>query len=219
MRILIVEDDETLADGLTVGLRLAGFTPEQVATCADARQALAQNGFAGVVLDLMLPDGSGLEILAELRATGSRLPVLLLSALDEVCDRIAGLDAGADDYLGKPFDLNELGARLRAILRRGEGRAAAELSWNGLVVDPSRMRGRRDGSDITFSQREFVILTALMERPGAILDKAALEERLYGWQEGVESNTVEVHVHKLRAKLGADFIETVRGVGYRLAGP
>ncbi|MFD1912070.1 response regulator [Halodurantibacterium flavum] len=219
MRILIVEDDETLADGLTVGLRLSGFTPEHVATCADAREALGQDGFAGVVLDLMLPDGSGLDILGELRAKGSRLPVLLLTALDDVRDRIAGLDAGADDYLGKPFDLEELGARLRAILRRGEGRATAELAWNGLVVDPARMRGCRDGAEMAFSQREFVILTALMERPGAILDKAALEERLYGWQEGVESNTVEVHVHKLRAKLGADFIETVRGAGYRLAGP
>lgn len=108
---------------------------------------------------------------------------------------------------------------MRAILRRGEGRAAAEVSWNGLVVDPSRMRGHCDGSEVSFSQREFVILTALMERPGAILDKVALEEQLYGWQEGVESNTVEVHVHKLRAKLGANFIETVRGAGYRLAGP
>ena len=214
-----MKDDETLADALTVGLRLSGFTHEYVATCADAREALAQDGFAGVVLDLMLPDGSGLDILGELRAAGSRLPVLLLRALDEVRDRIAGLAAGADDYPGKPFDLEELGTRLRTILRRGEGRAAAELAWNGLVVDPSRLRARRDGAEIAFSQREFVILTALMERPGAILDKAALEERLYGWQEGVESNTVEVHIHKLRAKLGAGFIESVRGAGYRLAGP
>lgn len=219
MRVLIVEDDETLADGLTVGLKLAGFTPDTVTSCADARDALAQGGFAAMVLDVMLPDGSGLDLLATLRAEGSRLPVLLLTALDQVQNRITGLDSGADDYLGKPFDLDELAARLRAILRRGEGRATAEIAWNGLTVCPASMRGWREGTELTFSQREFVILTALLERPGAILPKATLEERLYGWQEGVESNTVEVHIHKLRAKLGANFIETVRGAGYRLAEP
>ncbi|PHP27395.1 response regulator [Limimaricola cinnabarinus] len=217
MRILIVEDDETLADGLSVGLRLQGFTPELVTCCADAREALAQGGFSAVVLDLMLPDGSGLDLLAALRAGGDRVPVLLLTALDQVRDRIGGLDAGADDYLGKPFDLGEVSARLRAIIRRAEGRASALLEWNGLRLDPSRMRGEMAGRELRFSRREFAVLRALIETPGVIVEKDRLEERLYGWQEGVESNAVEVHVHKLRAKLGAGFIETVRGVGYRLA--
>ena len=219
MRVLIVEDDPVLSDGLAVGLRLSGFTADAVGTLADARAALEGGDFAGMVLDIMLPDGSGLDLLAELRATGDRLPVLLLTARDQVRDRIAGLDAGADDYLGKPFDLGELAARLRAMQRRQEGRAAAVIEWNGLLLDPARMRGTRDGAEIRFSRHEFTILQALIERPGAILPKPVLEERLYGWQEDVESNTIEVHVHKLRAKLGAGFIETVRGAGYRLAEP
>jgi len=219
MRLLIVEDDPVLSNGLAVGLGLSGFTADTVGTLADARAALEGGDFAGMVLDIMLPDGSGLDLLAELRAADSRLPVLLLTARDRVRDRVMGLDAGADDYLGKPFDLDELAARLRAMLRRHEGRAAAVIEWNGLALDPARMRGARNGAEIPFSRREFTILQALIERPGAILAKAALEERLYGWQEEVESNTVEVHVHKLRAKLGAGFIETVRGAGYRLADP
>ncbi|MFA5539955.1 MAG: winged helix-turn-helix domain-containing protein [Gemmobacter sp.] len=219
MRLLIVEDDDLLRDGLAVGLRLAGFSPEPVATCADARAALAVGGFEAVVLDLMLPDGSGLDLLREIRAGGNALPVLLLTARDGLDDRVAGLDSGADDYLGKPFELDELGARLRAILRRAQGRAEAEVAWNGLTLDPARMKGWQDGAEIAFSPREFTLLQALLERPGAILSKSFLEERLYGWQEDVESNTVEVHVHKLRAKLGGGFIQTVRGAGYRLADP
>ncbi|WP_343502400.1 response regulator [Alloyangia pacifica] len=217
MRILIVEDDPVLSEGLSVGLGLSGFTADAVATLGDARAALAGSDFAGLVLDLMLPDGSGLELLSEIRRGGSELPVLLLTARDQVRDRIEGLDAGADDYLGKPFDLHELAARLRAILRRAEGRAASVLRWNGLELDPSRMRGVFNGAPLSFSRREFAVLHALMERPGQILSKPALEERLYGWQEEIESNTVEVHVHHLRAKLGRGFIETVRGLGYRVA--
>ncbi|MFC3570097.1 response regulator transcription factor [Paracoccus sp. TOH] len=219
MRLLIVEDDPVLSDGLGVGLRLSGFTVDTVATLADARAALQGGGFAGMVLDIMLPDGSGLELLADLRGAGSRIPVLLLTARDQVRDRVCGLDAGADDYLGKPFDLAELAARLRAMLRRQEGRASAVMEWNGLALDPATMRGRRNGDAIPFSRREFTILQALIEHPGAILAKSVLEERLYGWQGEVESNTVEVHIHKLRAKLGTAFIETVRGAGYRLGNP
>lgn len=218
MRILVVEDDEMLLDGLTVGLRLAGFTPDGVSTRADALLALQDGEFDGMVLDLMLPDGSGLDVLDWLRGRGSRLPVLLLTARDQVRDRVAGLDAGADDYLGKPFDLEELAARLRAILRRAEGRASGVIEWNALRLDTARLSGTIDGRPVSFSRREFAILQALLERPGTILGRRALEERLYGWQEEIESNAVEVHVHKLRAKLGAGFIETVRGVGYRLAG-
>ena len=217
MRLLIVEDDDMLRDGLTVGLRLAGFSPDAVANCADARVALANGAFQVMVLDLMLPDGSGLDVLRGLREAGNDLPILLLTARDQLDDRVAGLDAGADDYLGKPFALEELAARLRAILRRRQGRAGGMLHWNGLDLDPARMRGEIDGQEVRFSNREFTVLQALIERPGAILAKSVLEDRLYGWQEEVESNTVEVHIHKLRAKLGAGFIETVRGMGYRLA--
>ncbi|WP_138933461.1 response regulator [Roseovarius arcticus] len=218
MRVLIVEDDESLADGLSVGLRLTGLTPETVTTIADAREAMAHGGFSAVVLDIMLPDGTGLEFLTQLRSQGDDTPVLLLTALDQVQDRVAGLDVGADDYLGKPFDLSEVSARLRAIVRRAEGRADSSIAWNGLKIDPARMSGRRDDRHIEFSPREFTILRALLERPGAILSKSVLEDRLYGWQDGVESNAVEVHIHKLRSKLGTEFIQTVRGAGYRLAG-
>ncbi len=216
MRLLVVEDDEILLDGLKVGLQLCGFTIDAVTTAADAGAAVAADTFDAVILDLMLPDGSGLDVLSTMRNAKDRTPVLLLTAKDEVRDRIEGLDAGADDYLGKPFDLDEVAARLRAIVRRGQGRAESTLNWNGLALDPARMIATRAGSSISLSRREFVILQALMEAPGVIQSKSLLEQKLYGWQEDVESNTIEVHVHKLRSKLGADFIETVRGAGYRL---
>jgi two-component system, OmpR family, response regulator QseB len=216
MRILVVEDDPVLSDGLRAGLRMFGAALDIVANCADGRAALAESEFDALVLDLMLPDGSGLDLLADMRAGGDRTPVLLLTALDEISDRVKGLDAGADDYLGKPFDLNELGARLRAISRRQVGRASPFLSCNGIVLDPARMSVVADGEIIGLSRREFAVLEALMERPGLLRSKGMLEERIYGWQEEVESNTVEVHVHKLRAKLGRNVIETVRGLGYRM---
>ncbi|MBC7311125.1 MAG: response regulator transcription factor [Rhizobium sp.] len=216
MRLLVVEDDEVLSDGLKVGLNMLGFTVDAVGRVADACEAVAVNRFDAIVLDLMLPDGSGLDVLAQLRASGERTPVLLLTARDEVGDRIAGLDAGADDYLGKPFDLDELAARLRAIIRRAQGRAESRPQWRGVTLDPARMSAERDGRTVPLSRREFTILQALMDNPGTIQSKTALEQKLYGWQEDVESNTVEVHVHKIRAKLGPDLIETVRGVGYRL---
>lgn len=219
MRILVVEDDVVLLDGLKVGLGLSGFTVDAVATVADATEALAADRFDAVVLDRMLPDGSGLEVLAGLRERGDRTPVLLLTAKDGTADRIDGLDAGADDYLGKPFDLDEVAARLRAITRRAEGRARPELRCGAIVLDLAAMAARKGDDDVPLSRREFSILQALMENPGMIHSKQSLEKRLYGWQEDVESNTVEVHVHKLRAKLGAASIETVRGVGYRIGKP
>lgn len=218
MRLLVVEDDEILLDGLKVGLQMCGFTVDAVACAADADAAVAADSFDAVILDLMLPDGSGLDVLAAMRRSGDRTPVLLLTAKDEVADRIVGLDSGADDYIGKPFDLDEVAARLRAIVRRGHGRASGQLEWKDVVLDPARMSASRDGNPVSLSRREFVILQSLMEAPGVIQSRSTLEEKLYGWQEEVESNTVEVHVHKLRAKLGAAFIETVRGAGYRLRG-
>lgn len=219
MRVLVVEDDDVLRDGLSVGLTMQGMTIDTVSRAGDAVLALETTYFDAVVLDLMLPDGSGHDVLAFLRGRSDATPVLVLTARDGVSDRVAGLDAGADDYVGKPFDLDELAARLRAIVRRAHGRPSAELSWNELVIDPGTMDSRFRGASIAFSPREFSIISALMERPGAIVAKSRLEERLYGWQEEVESNTVEVHIHHLRAKLGSDFIETVRGVGYRLRAP
>lgn len=216
MRILVVEDDPVLADGLKVGLGLAGSTVDVVFTAADARAALSASRFDAVVLDRMLPDGAGLDILADLRRQGDATPVLLLTALDETSDRIAGLDAGADDYLGKPFDLDELAARLRAIARRREGRAGPLLEAAGIVLDPATSVVTVGGKAVSLSRREFAVLSALMEWPGVIRSRAELEDRLYGWQEEVESNAVEVHIHNLRAKIGRTAIETVRGLGYRL---
>jgi two-component system, OmpR family, response regulator QseB len=216
MRILLVEDDSVLLDGLRVGLGLHGFTVDGVASCEDARAALHASGFDAIILDLMLPDGSGLDVLRELRNRQDPTPVLLLTAKDTVADRIGGLDSGADDYLGKPFDLDEVAARLRAISRRAAGRASPTLTWNGIRLDPGQRAAEMDGEPVALSRREFSVLEALMRHPGAVLSKDQLAERLYGWQEDVESNAVEVHVHNLRAKIGRGAIETVRGLGYRL---
>ena len=200
MRILVVEDDPVLANGLKIGLGLAGATVDLAETCADARAALETTAYDAVVLDVMLPDGSGLSVLKAMRSGKDRTPVLLLTALDEVSDRIAGLDTGADDYLGKPFDLDELAARVRAVARRGTGRAEPCLSAGGIVLDPSQLAATVGGTPVNLSRREFAVLSALMERPGTIRSKSEIEDRLYGWQEEVESNA----------------IETVRGLGYRM---
>lgn len=217
MRILIVEDDPVLLDGLRVGLGLASFTVDAVATCEDAFAALRANRYRAVVLDLMLPDGSGLDVLASLRKRQDTTPVVLLTARDQVEERIAGLDAGADDYVGKPFDLDELAARVRAAARRGGGVASAVLQWRGVLLDPGQQTVSLDGAPLNLTRREFGVLRKLMEYPGSTVSKTSLEETLYGWDEEVESNAVEVHVHNLRNKLGSRFIRTIRGLGYRLA--
>ncbi|RJG51994.1 response regulator [Sphingobium terrigena] len=214
MRILLVEDDDILRDGIVVGLGLEGFEVDAVACLADARAAIGDH--AGVVLDIGLPDGSGLDLLAEWRRAGVEIPVLLLTARDMVADRVEGLDRGADDYLGKPFDLTELSARLRAIMRRASGRASGDLELGALIISEARRSVALDGEEIAVSRREFAILHALAERPGHVLSRSQLEDRIYGWQEEIESNAVEVHIHKLRAKLGRSRIETVRGEGYRI---
>jgi two-component system, OmpR family, response regulator QseB len=219
MRILIVEDDAVLRNGLQVGLGLHGFVAEPAANLDEARAALAAAAFSVVVLDWMLPDGSGVDLLPQIRACEPPPPVILLTARDTVADRIEGLDAGADDYLGKPFDLDELAARIRAVSRRAAGRTSPLLEWRGLVLDPAQRSVGLDGVDVPVSRREFAILHALMERPGTVLSRAQLEDRLYGWDTEVESNAVEVHIHNLRGKLGRSIIETLRGVGYRLGTP
>lgn len=218
MRVLVVEDDAVLRDGLKVGLTLAGFNADAVETCDEAGGVLRNHEFDAIVLDLMLPDGSGLDILKSMRQRGDDTPVLLLTARDRVSDRIIGLDSGADDYLGKPFDLDEVAARLRALVRRAHGRSRAVLEWQCLRLDPSGQTVEREGQPVRLSRREYSILHALMMHPGQILSRSQIEEKLYGWQEEVESNAVEVHVHHLRSKLGANLIQTVRGIGYRLGG-
>jgi two-component system response regulator QseB len=219
MRILVVEDDDILADGLKSGLELAGHMVETVAECGSADAAALVGGFDVIILDLMLPDGSGLDLLRAWRARSVDTPVLVLTARDGPRDKISGLDLGADDYLVKPFDLNELGARLRAITRRAAGRAEGVIRWRDLTLDPARNEMRRDGALVDLSRREFAIIEALMEQPGTVRSRAQLEERLYGWDEDVESNAIEVHIHHLRNKLGREVIRTVRGEGYRLEDP
>ncbi len=217
MRLLLAEDDAMIGEAVRAGLRKQGFTVDWVNDGVSAQQALASEPYEACVLDLGLPRRTGLAVLRELRERGSTLPVLVLTARDAITDRVAGLDAGADDYLVKPFDLAELVARLRAITRRHAGRASATLEHRDLTLDPATHEVRRNGQLVSLSPREFALLHALLEHPGRVLSRAQLEERLYGWGEEVESNVVEVHVHSLRRKLGADFILTVRGVGYRIA--
>lgn len=217
MRILVVEDDEILCDGLCTGLVLEGFTADSVSTASDADEALAAVSYDAIVLDVGLPDGSGLELLRRWRREGRNVPVLLLTARNATDDRIEGLDSGADDYLGKPFDLDELAARLRAIARRSKGVSSAVLRWRNLELDTAGRELLREGRIISLSRRELALLETFLEQPGRVFSKPQLEERLYGWGEEIESNSVEVHVHKLRSKLGRDLIETVRGEGYKVA--
>ncbi len=170
-----------------------------------------------LVLDLGLPRKEGLDVLRAMRARGDARPVLIVTARDAVADRVAGLDAGADDYLVKPFELTELAARIRALLRRAAGRAARVIAYGNIELDPVTHETRVGGLPVMLSAREFALLEALLARPGAILSRTQLEERLYGWGEEIESNAVEVHIHALRRKLGADAIRNVRGVGWMIA--
>ncbi|MCB1801204.1 MAG: response regulator transcription factor [Gammaproteobacteria bacterium] len=216
MRILLVEDDQLLGSAVVAGLEQAGYTVDWLRDGAQAARALQTEEPDLLVLDIGLPGKDGLNVLRELRARDSALPVLLLTARDAVDDRIAGLDAGADDYLVKPFDLGELTARLRAIGRRRAGRANPLIEHAGLVVDPSARTVSVDGESVTLSSRAYAILEALLERPGMPMSRERLEQILYGWGEGVESNAVEVHIHHLRKKLGKDRIKTIRGLGYMI---
>jgi two-component system, OmpR family, response regulator QseB len=216
MRLLLVEDDPMIGDAIRAGLKREGFSVDWVTSAAAGREALGTTAYELALLDLGLPGGDGLSLLRALRGGGADTPVLIVTARDAVADRVAGLDAGADDYLVKPFDLDELAARIRALLRRKSGRPAPQLEHLGVVLDPATHRVTQDGREVALSPREFALLALLLERPGAILSRAQIEERLYGWGEEVESNAVEVHIHGLRRKLGAPFILTVRGVGYRV---
>lgn len=214
MRVLVVEDDALLGDAIQAGLRQHGFVADWVRDGAAADRAIGDGAFAAVVLDLGLPRRSGLEVLARLRARKDAVPVLILTARDTVEDRIGGLDAGADDYLVKPFDMGELAARLRALSRRAAGSPSPALRVGVLSLDPATREVRWRGEPCALSRKEFALLHAFMRRPGAVLTRAQLEEALYGWGEEVESNAVEVHLHHLRRKLDPGVVQTLRGVGY-----
>jgi len=212
-----------IGEGLRAALRLEGHAVDWVRDLAAARGSLASEDFDLVLLDLGLPAGTGgepgdgLVLLRELRARHDSTPVIVLTARDAAGDRVKGLDSGADDYLVKPFELDELNARIRAVMRRHGGRGETVLSHGGVTLDPATRQVAKDGAAVLLSAREFAVLEALMQRPGAVLSRAQLEDRLYGWGDAVESNAVSVYVLQLRRKLGQDFIRNMRGVGYFLA--
>jgi DNA-binding response OmpR family regulator len=214
MRLLLVEDDRMIGESVQKGLRQDGFSVDWAQDGRSAELALEAERYDCVLLDLGLPKKDGLQLLRELRARRDTVPVVVITARDAVPERIKGLDTGADDYLVKPFDLDELAARVRAVVRRRDGRAEPVMEHMGLVLRPATHEATFEGRPLMLSQREFAVLEALLTRPGAILSRAQLEERIYGWGEEVESNAVEVFVHGLRRKLGAEFIRTVRGAGY-----
>jgi len=224
MRLLLVEDDRMIGESLRGALRLEGYAVDWVRDAGAANATLQTERFDLVLLDLGLPPGAapaadppvndGIDVLRALRARRDATPVIVLTARDGRGDKVAGLDAGADDYLVKPFELDELNARIRAVLRRHSGRAESLLACGAVTLDPATRQVTRSGVPVLLSAREFAVLEALMTRPGALLSRAQLEDRLYGWGEEIESNAVSVYIHQLRRKLGADFIQNVRGVGY-----
>lgn len=216
MRVLVIEDDAIIGDGIVQALELEEYAVDWVQNLAMAKTAVATNDYGLLVLDLGLPDGSGLDLLINIRAKDNDTPVLILTAYDDTAFKVKGLDSGADDYLIKPFKLEELLARLRALRRRAGGRASPLLTVNNVTLDPARQRVTKDGAQINIGPKEFAILHSLMEKPGKVLSKTQLEDSLYGWDMEVESNTIEVHIHGIRKKLGKEFIETLRNVGYRI---
>lgn len=219
MRILLAEDDPLLGDGLKAGLGQQGFQVDWVRDGAAAERELRSQAYAAAVLDLGLPRLDGMDVLALCRRAGCTTPVLVLTARDGVPERIRGLDAGADDYVVKPIDLHELAARLRALVRRAHGQARECLQAQDVTLDPAARTVTRQGRPVTLSTREFDLLQALMLNAGRVLSRAQLEQHLYSWGREVDSNTVEVHIHHLRRKLGPELIQTVRGVGYLLVKP
>jgi two-component system OmpR family response regulator/two-component system response regulator QseB len=214
MRILLVEDDPLLGDGIQAGLAQAGFSVDWVKDGVAGELALKTAAHAAVVLDLGLPRLAGLDLLRRMRAAGNKAPVLILTARDAIEDRIKGLDSGADDYVVKPFDLHELAARLRALIRRSAGEAAPVLKIGEIELDPAARRVQFKGEPVELPTREYALLHALMLGAGRVLTREQLTERLYAWGEEVESNAIDVHVHHLRRKLAPGVIRTVRGVGY-----
>lgn len=216
MRILLVEDDELLGDAVKTGLTQFGYVVDWLKDGESARLAMKSETFEAVILDLGLPKLSGLGFLQSIRHEGNTTPVIILTARDSVEDRVKGLDSGADDYLIKPFDLDELGARMRALVRRSTGRAEAILQYRNLTLDPAAHTVFVDDINISVPRREFALLQKLLENTGHVLSREQLMQSLYGWDEEVDSNALEVHIHNLRKKLNANYIRTIRGVGYMI---
>jgi two-component system response regulator QseB len=214
MRVLLVEDDRMIAQGLQTALRQDGYAVDWMADGRSAEAALRNARFDLVLLDLGLPERDGLSVLRDLRRRQDATPVIILTARDDTKDRIDGLDAGADDYIVKPFDLDEVAARMRSVLRRANGRADPTIRVGDISLNPATHAVERAGVAVQLSAHEYAVLEALLQRPGAILSRTQLEDRLYGWDAPVESNAVEVYIHSLRRKLGSDSIRTLRGVGY-----
>jgi two-component system response regulator QseB len=214
MRVLLVEDDGMIAQGLQTGLRHSSYAVDWVADGNSAEAALQASVFDLVLLDLGLPLRDGLQVLRAMRQRGDATPVIILTARDETQQRIFGLDAGADDYIVKPFDLDEVMARMRSVLRRAAGRGDPAIQHGDLRLDPVSRTVERNGAPVNLSAHEFSVLEALLQRPGAVLSRSQLEDRLYGWEDQIGSNAIEVYIHGLRRKLGNDAIRTLRGVGY-----
>ena len=214
MRILVVEDDILLGEGISEGLKQNGFTVDLIRNGDEAEDALLINDFDICVMDIGLPKKSGITVLKNIRKENCQTPILLLTARDDIDDRVRGLDAGADDYLTKPFDLSELSARIRALARRSLGRATPVIRYKDIQVDPAAHSVIKAGEAINLSRREFDVLCCLLDNIGKVITKDKLDEKLYGWNEDIDSNALEVHIHHIRKKLGGDLIKTVRGVGY-----
>jgi two-component system response regulator QseB len=216
MRLLLIEDDRMIGEGLQKALRKSGFAVNWVQDGETANSTLQDTEYDLIILDLGLPDFSGLDVLRRLRKGGSTIPVLILTAQDALSDKVKGLDAGADDYLLKPFALEELEARIRSLMRRQSGQADSWLYHGKLSLNPKTYEAVYEDARATLSSREFAVLRALIKMPNAILSKSQIEESLYGWNEEIASNTVEVHIHQLRKKLGTSVIKNIRNVGYTL---
>ncbi len=214
MRLLLVEDDKLLGNGILSGLRQAGYAVDWVQDGETALSVCQGDQYDAVILDLGLPRMSGLEVLDQLRAMGRIIPVLVLTSRDAISERIEGLDRGADDYMIKPFDLDELSARIRALLRRSSGRSLPVIIHRDILLDPASHLVTRNGTPVELSPREFAILQTLLENAGRVMSRSRLEESLYSWKDEIESNAVDVHIHHLRKKLGSELIRTIRGVGY-----
>ena len=217
MRLLLVEDDRMIGENIRDGLAQEGHAVDWVRDGSEAEAAVRSEPYGAVLLDLGLPRRDGIEVLRRLRALDNPVPVLVITARDAVADRVRGLDAGADDYLVKPFDLDELLARMRAVVRRHAGRGSPEVSYGSLRLDPAKRRVLFRETPVELSAREFAVLEALMKDPGAVVSREKLEDAVYGWGEEVGSNSIEVHLHHLRRKLRPELIRNVRGVGYRVA--
>lgn len=219
MRILLVEDDALLGDGVRKSLGHLGFTVDWLRSGREAESALDTEEYAAIVLDIGLPERDGLTLLQTARTRGLQTPILMLTARDTTPDKLKGFSLGADDYVVKPVDMEELAARLHALIRRSGGRASPRLTVDDVEIDPDTRQAWKAGSPVDLSAKEFAVLEMLMQNAGRVMTRAQLEQSLYGWSEGADSNTIEVFIHHLRKKLGSSFIQTLRGIGYTIKRP